>query len=73
MTYHKELVEGWTRLLRIRRSESTAIMRLADRCVTDYLTSCIYIYTFFQFLLSQTNNIIYAQDMIYIHYSWKMH
>ncbi len=32
MTGHKE-VEGWTRLVRIRRSEITAVMRLADRYV----------------------------------------
>eukprot|EP01084_Bolivina_argentea_P304473 525840_1 len=32
MTDQKDLVEGWTRLLRIKRSESTAIMRLADQC-----------------------------------------
>ncbi len=46
MTDHSEQVkEGWTRLLRISRSESKAIMRLADRCVTDeYPTILTFVY-----------------------------
>ncbi len=53
LMYHRQdLLEGWTRLLRISRAESTAIMRLADRWVTDILPYRSYtrVFLLFQFL-----------------------